>query len=343
MTRWLEGSLVEQDVAISSRIRVARNIKDYVFPLYMSIEDSDKLTNDVLLTVKEELHDSNFRFYRISDLSQKERLMFIEEHLISPGLTQKIDKSSFLVRKDERATIMINEEDHLRIQTLLPGLNLADAWQLCSEIDDVLESKLNFAYDCELGYLTACPTNVGTGLRASVMLHLPCVTMTGNINALIESLRKVGLTVRGIYGEGTDAVGNLYQISNQTTLGDTEEELINKLNKIIYQVVTRERNTRKYLKEKKGIELEDKVYRSYGILMNSRLMSSKEAMKHLSNVKLAYDMGYINNPGLKDIFKLMVDIKPATIQMNTNKDLSKQERDNIRAKIIREYLLDMEG
>ncbi|WFA07689.1 protein arginine kinase [Tissierella sp. Yu-01] len=343
MTRWLEGSLVEQDVAISSRIRVARNIKDYVFPLYMSIEDSDKLTNDVLLTVKEEFQDSNFRFYRISDLSQKERLMFIEEHLISPGLTQKIDKSSFLVRKDERATIMINEEDHLRIQTLLPGLNLAEAWQLCSEIDDKLESKLNFAYDYELGYLTACPTNVGTGLRASVMLHLPCVTMTGNINALIESLRKVGLTVRGIYGEGTDAVGNLYQISNQTTLGDTEEELINKLNKIIYQVVTRERNTRKYLKEKKGIELEDKVYRSYGILMNSRLMSSKEAMKHLSNVKLAYDMGYITDHRLKDIFKLMVDIKPATIQMNTNKDLSKQERDNIRAKIIREYLLDMEG
>jgi len=343
MTRWLEGNLSDQDVAISTRIRVARNIKEYIFPLYMSVEDSDKLTRDVLDTVKEEFADSNYKFYRVRDLTQRERLMYVEEHLISPGLTQKIDKSSFLVRDDERATIMINEEDHLRIQTLLPGLNLDEAWQLCSEIDDKLESKLNFAYHGDLGYLTACPTNVGTGLRASVMVHLPCVTLTGNINAMIEALRKMGLTVRGIYGEGTEATGNLYQISNQTTLGETEEEILNKLNKMIYQVVTRERNTRKYLMEKKGIEIEDKVFRSYGILKNSRLMSSKEAMKHLSNVKLAYDIGYLSDPKLKDVVKLMVDIKPATIQKNLNKELSKEERDKVRAEIIREYLSHMEG
>lgn len=337
MTRWLEES-TEQDVAISTRVRVARNLNNYVFPLYMNVEDSDELTNDVLQTVKEEFEETNYRFYRISDLSRKERLMFVEEHLISPSLTEKIGKSSFLVRDDEKATIMINEEDHLRIQILLPGLNFEDAWTLCSEIDDKLESKLNFAYDAELGYLTACPTNVGTGLRASVMVHLPCLTMTGNINALIEALRKVGLTVRGMYGEGTKGLGNLYQISNQITLGDTEEEIINKLNRLIHQVVSKERKTREYLKEKKGINLEDAVYRSYGILKNSRLMTSKEAMKHLSNVKLGYDLELIENPKVTDIFKLMVDIKPATIQMNTNKDLSNEERDKIRAEIIRERL-----
>ncbi|NLL81359.1 MAG: protein arginine kinase [Tissierellia bacterium] len=337
MGRWLEEP-AEQDVVISTRIRVARNLKDYTFPLYMSVEESDNLTNEVLQTVKDEFSEANYRFYRISDLSQKERLMFVEEHLISPSLMEKLDKSSFLVRDDEKATIMINEEDHLRIQILLAGLKFEEAWLLCSEIDDKLEAKLNFAYDAELGYLTACPTNVGTGLRASVMVHLPCLAMVGNINALIEALRKVGLTLRGMYGEGTKGLGNLYQISNQTTLGETEEEIINKLNKLIQQVVSKERKTREYLKEKKGINLEDTVYRSYGILKNSRLITSKEAMKHLSNVKLGYDLKLIDNPNLTDIFKLMVDIKPATIQMNTNKDLTIEERDKIRAEIIRERL-----
>lgn len=343
MTKWLEGNLAEDDVAVSTRVRVARNIKEYDFPLYLTVEESDKLTTDILNTIKNNFKDSNYKFYRVRDLTQLERNIYIEEHLISPGLTQKIDKSSFLVRDDERATIMINEEDHLRIQTLVPGLNLDEAWKLCSEIDDTLESSLNFAFHSDLGYLTACPTNVGTGLRASVMVHLPCITMTGNINPLIEALRKIGLTVRGFHGEGTEASGNLYQISNQTTLGDTEEEIINKLNKIIYQIVTRERNTRKYLLNKKGIELEDKTFRSFGILKNSRLISSQEAINHLSNVKLAYDIGYLENPKLKGIVKLMVDILPATIQKKLTEEISKEERDKRRAEIIRNYFQDVEG
>lgn len=343
MSKWLEGIPSDQDVAISTRVRVARNVREFDFPLYMSMEESDRLTDNVLESVKESLSNSNYKFIRVRDLSPRERMMYIEEHLISPDLTQKIDKSSFLLRDDEKATIMINEEDHIRIQTLLPGLNLAKGWQLCSEIDDSLESQLNFAFHEDLGYLTACPTNVGTGLRASVMVHLPCVSMTGHINAMIESLRKVGLTVRGIYGEGTEAIGHLYQISNQTTIGEAEEAIIDKLDKIINQIVNRERNTRKYLMDKKGIEIEDKVFRSYGLLKNSRLMTSNEAMNHLSNVKLAYDMGFLKDPKLGNIVKLMVDIKPATIQKNLNKDISKEERDMIRAKIIREYLCDMEG
>ena len=343
MTKWLEGNLSDQDVAISTRVRVARNLREYDFPLYMSVEESNNLTKNILDTMKDSFSDSNYKFLRVRDLTNVERLMYIEEHLISPGLTQKIDKSSFLIRNDERVTIMINEEDHLRIQTLLPGLDLFGAWNLCSEIDDKLESQLNFAYHKDLGYLTACPTNVGTGLRASVMVHLPSVSLTGHINTMIDALRKIGLTVRGIYGEGSEAVGNLYQISNQTTLGDTEQEILDKLNKIIYQIVTRERNTRKYLMDKKGIEIEDKVYRSFGILKNCRLITSKEALTHLSNVKLAYDMGYLKDHKLKDIINLMVDIKPGTIQKNLDRDINKEERDKIRAEIIRKYLTNMEG
>jgi protein arginine kinase len=293
--------------------------------------------------MKENYMSWNFKFVRIRDLTPRERLSYIEEHLISPDLVQKIDKSSFLLRDDEKVTIMINEEDHLRIQTLLPGLNLTDCWELCSNIDDCLESELEFAFREDLGYLTACPTNVGTGLRASVMLHLPCLTMAGNINSLVEALRKVGLTIRGIYGEGSEAIGNLYQISNQTTLGETEEEIIDKLNKIITQVVTRERNTRKYLLENKGLELEDRLFRSYGILSNCRLINSKEAMNHLSNVKLAYDAHLLNDEKFDKIIELMIKIRPATIQKDCNKDMDQEERDKIRANIIRDYFLDMEG
>lgn len=268
--------------------------------------------------------------------------MYMEEHLISPELARQIDKSSFLLRGDEKVTIMINEEDHLRVQTLLSGLNLDAAWKLCSEIDDKLESKLNYAYNSDLGYLTACPTNVGTGMRASVMLHLPCLSITNNMNSLTEAIRKMGLTVRGLYGEGTEASGNLYQVSNQTTLGQTEEEIINKLNKIIIQIVGKERNVRKYLKEKKGFELEDKIYRSFGILKHSRLMSSKEAMNHLSTLKLGFDCGYLSNDSGINIIELMIEIMPATMQKKLNVDLDKDERDKIRAEIIRNHLSRME-
>lgn len=343
MTKWLDDNIVHQDVVISSRTRVARNLVDYTFPLYMTVGESDSLTDDVLNSIKENYMNWNFKFLRIRDLTPRERLSYIEDHLISPDLIQKLDKSSFLLRDDEKVTIMINEEDHLRIQTLMPGLNLSECWDLCSNIDDCLESELEFAFHEDMGYLTACPTNVGTGLRASVMLHLPCLTMTRNINSLVEALRKVGLTIRGIYGEGSEAIGNLYQISNQTTLGETEEEIIDKLNKIVSQVVTRERNTRKYLLENKGLELEDKLFRSFGILSNCRLINSKEAMNHLSNVKLAFDAGLLNNEKLEKIIELMIKIRPATIQKDYKKDMDQVERDRIRADIIRDYFLNMEG
>ena len=342
MTKWLEGPATDLDVVISTRVRVARNLEHYKFPDLMTVEESDDLTDEILNAIKDSDEDKNYRFIRIRDLNPRERLVFIEEHLISPGLIQNLDKSSFLIRNDERATIMINEEDHIRIQTLFSGLKLLEGWELCSQIDDNLEQKIDYAFDEKLGFLTSCPTNVGTGLRASVMVHLPCLSMTGHINTIIEALRKVGLTVRGLYGEGSEALGNLYQISNQITLGESEEEIIKKLNKVITQIVARERNTRRYLLETKKLELEDKIYRSLGILTHSRLMSSKEAMNHLSNIKLGWDINLIQNDKFKEIVKLMIDIQPANIQKTLEKDMPSGERDNARAEIIRTFIENME-
>ncbi|NMB07721.1 MAG: protein arginine kinase [Tissierellia bacterium] len=338
MGKWYEGTGPEEDVVISSRIRIARNVQDYRFPQEMGIEESENLTQEVLNGVKNIPNNDNYKFIRIGNLSPVERMVYIEEHLISPGLVQNIDKGSFLLREDENISIMINEEDHIRIQVLLPGLNLEKGWQFCDEIDDYLENSIDYAFHEDFGYLTACPTNVGTGLRASAMVHIPSLTMTGHINSLVQGLNKIGLTVRGIYGEGTEAVGNLYQISNQTTLGEKEERIIEKLKSVIYQIIERERDIRNSLLSKKRIEIEDMIMRSLGILKYSRKISSKEAMKHLSNVRLGMEMGIIKDMDFKSISKLMIDVQPAGIQKNKEQNMSKAERDIERAILIRKSI-----
>ena len=341
LTKWLDGIGEEKDVVVSTRLRIARNMENYKFPDFMNLEESEFVTEEILNAMKD--RKDVYRFYRIKDLSQLERVVFVEEHLISPNLAQTTRNGSFLLRDDEKATIMINEEDHIRIQVLLPGLNIEEGWRISSEIDDSLEENIEYAYNDQFGYLTSCPTNVGTGLRASVMVHLPCLVMTGHLNTIIDGLGKIGLTARGIYGEGSKALGHLFQISNQTTLGEKEEDIIKKLKKVILQIAARERSTRAYMMDKRNLELEDKVFRSLGILNYSRLISSTEAMTHLSNVKLGCDMGIIKGMDTKDIIKLMVDIQPASIQTNLHKDMLKDERDMYRAQIIRNNLINMEG
>jgi protein arginine kinase len=314
MTLWLEGLSADDDVAVSTRVRVARNLSKYKFPSNMSLEENDSLVSDILSSAKD-IVDGEYKYIRTMDLT----------------------------KVDERATIMINEEDHIRIQTLFSGLNLKKAWNLCSKIDDELDKNLEYAYDERLGYLTSCPTNVGTGLRASVMVHLPCIKMTGNINSVIDGLRKLGITVRGIYGEGSRALGNLYQISNQTTLGESEEEVMDKLDKVIRQIVSKERGIRNYLIKNMSVELEDKIYRSFGILKYSKILNSKEAMNHLSNIRMGWEMGVLENKEYKDIIKLMIDIQPANIQQGNQNVLTEKERDIIRSHMIREFILEMEG
>ena len=341
MAKWLESIGKEEDVVVSTRLRIARNIGNYKFPSYVDFEESEAVTQEILEAMKD--HGENYKFYRTKDLSKVERNVFVEEHLISPNLAKSEDYGSFLLRQDEKATIMINEEDHIRIQVLLPGLNTEKSWGMISEIDDILENKIDYAFHEQFGYLTSCPTNVGTGLRASAMVHLPCLAMTGQINNIMEGLTKIGLTVRGLYGEGSKSLGNLYQISNQTTMGEIEEDIIKKLNKIVYQIVNRERNTREYILDKKSINLKDKVFRSLGILQYSRLMTSNEAMNHLSNIKLGGDIGIINNISSKDILKLMIEIQPASLQKDLDRELYKEERNVFRAEKIREKLAEFGG
>lgn len=340
MTKWLETSGIDEDVVVSTRIRVARNIEKYKFPNLIDSEEAESLTEDILDALDNV--EDDYQFYRNRSLDEIERNIFVEKHLISPNLSESVRNGSFLVRKDEKSTIMINEEDHIRIQVLLPGLNLEEGWKICSDIDDELEKNIKYAFDENFGYLTACPTNTGTGLRASVMLHLPTLSMSGQMNAIMEGLRKMGLTVRGLYGEGSKALGNLFQISNQTTLGEKEEDIIQKINKITFQMITRERNARKYILDKKGVELEDKIFRSLGILNYSRVISTLEAMNHLSNVKLGVDLGIVKDIRSKDIIKLMLDIQPASIQNGQDKDINRRRVDILRGETLRKRLKSLE-
>ena len=234
---------------------------------------------------------------------------------------------------------MINEEDHLRIQVLLPGLNFEEGWELTNKVDDFLESSLDYAYDDRFGYLTACPTNVGTGLRASAMVHIPCLSIIGHVDDMIRGFNKIGLTVRGLYGEGTESAGDLYQISNQMTLGEDEEEIMRKLKNVIYQIINKERYVRDDLLKKRRYEIEDRVFRSYGILKYARKISSKEAMRHLSNVRLGKEMGIINKVEFKQIENLMIEIQPGSMQRIAKRELEDEERHIFRARYIRQNIV----
>lgn len=337
MVKWMNGNCLKDDVVISSRIRLARNLENVRFPQDMTIEESKKVTDEILDVVKGWKSD-NYEFHRIGDLSSLERRVLIEEHLISPSLIESPDKSSFLLRNDEKVTIMINEEDHLRVQILSYGLNLENDWNELNQIDDMLEDKLDYAFSAKFGYLTACPTNVGTGIRASVMLHLPCLVLTGYINNMLQAVNQIGLTTRGLYGEGTEALGNVFQISNQVTLGETEEEIIQKLNNVILQITEKERDIRNKLLEVRRHEMEDRVFRSLGLLKYSRIMSSRESMKLFSDVKMGIEMGILKDMNSNTIDSLMILTQPASLQKYFNKDLIPEERDIKRAELIREKL-----
>lgn len=338
MVKWVDGTGPDEDVVVSTRIRIARNFKNYKFPQIMSIEEAEKLTQEVLNAMKNLSSGINYKFIRINSLTPVERVAYIEQHLISPGLVKTPDYSSFLLRDNENVTIMINEEDHLRIQVLFPGMNFGNGWELINTIDNYLESSLDYAYHDEFGYLTSCPTNVGTGLRASAMIHIPALTIVGHVDNLIRGFSKIGLTVRGLYGEGTKATGDLYQISNQVTLGEEEEEIIKKLKGVIYQIIDKERDVRNKLLNKNKYEIEDRIFRSLGTLKYARKISSTEAMQHLSNVRLGKEMGIIDNIEFNDIERLMIEVQPGSIQKYANKELREKERDAVRANYIRKNI-----
>ncbi|WP_425448455.1 protein arginine kinase [Dethiothermospora halolimnae] len=341
MTKWLEGNGTDSDIVVSSRIRLARNLEDIKFSPMMSQKEADKVTDMIKDSVLESntILSKDFQFFGVENISPLDRKILVEKHIISPALLKRPEYSGFLLRDDEKVSIMINEEDHVRMQVIFPGFELNKAWDLADKIDDVLEENLKYAFDEQFGYITSCPTNVGTGLRASVMLHLPALVMTRYINKVLQAVSQMGLTVRGLYGEGTDVMGNLFQISNQTTIGETEDEIIEKLKRIVSQIVNGERESRDRLLSNKKIEIEDKVFRSYGVLTNSRILSSKESMKLLSNVKMGVDMGIIKDIDPNSLNKLMIITQPANIQKYAGESLNGQDRDIKRAELIRDKII----
>ncbi|MEW6662207.1 MAG: protein arginine kinase [Bacillota bacterium] len=339
-SKWMEGSGPHSDIVISSRIRLARNLADLPFP-HMSEEAQQQAVdavNKALLESPREPLLSQLRLVRLGELGTVDRQILVEKHLISPQHAQSGGHKAVLLNQDETLSIMVNEEDHLRIQCLLPALQLHEAWRLTNELDNALEQHLSYAFSETMGYLTTCPTNVGTGLRASVMVHLPALVMTKQAGRVLSALSQVGLAVRGLYGEGTEAIGNIFQISNQITLGQTEEEIIHNLSAVAKQIIDQERGAREILLRDSRLQLEDRVYRAYGILSNARIISSQEALALMSETRLGIDLKLIKGLDARIFNELLLTIQPAYLQKAAGAQLEAGNRDVKRAALIRHSL-----
>lgn len=321
------------DIIISTRIRLARNIKKYPFPNAMTEAQLKSATSEIEAAIAggNSTLSKTFKTLHMSQLDELSRKELVEKHLISPDLSRR---ASVMISEDESMSIMLMEEDHIRLQIIKGGMCPDEAWDLADKVDDCIEESLEYAFHKDFGYLTACPTNTGTGLRASVMMHLPALTMAGSINRIITEASNLGIAVRGLYGEGSKAYGALYQISNQITMGMTEKELINKLKNIVAQIKSREENTRKRLSEENSAELEDSVWRSYGTLKYARSVSSNEAKALISDVILGENMGIIQKDNV-NMIALMIETEPSVLIKNTKKQLSAPERDRARADYLR--------
>ncbi|MBX5436888.1 MAG: protein arginine kinase [Alicyclobacillaceae bacterium] len=340
MSRWMKDGGPEDDIILTSRVRVARNLEGIPFPVLQT----DSHANQVIEQVDRALHTpavtklGQFELLRCSQLSALDRQVLVEKHLISRDLAEQGRHGAVAIRTDEVVSILVNEEDHLRIQCILPGLRLNDAWSLANQLDDALEESLTYAFHERYGYLTACPTNVGTGIRASVMMHLPGLVLSGNINRMLTAVSQVGLAVRGMYGEGSESAGNLFQVSNQVTLGESEEEIIGNLSGVVHQLIDHERNARRALLYESREALEDRVCRSFGILAYARRMDSKETLQRLSDVRLGIDLGIIKGVSAGILKELMIMTQPAFLQKYYKQELTPAERDVRRAALIRERL-----
>lgn len=336
MSNWYLQNGKDSDVVISTRVRLARNIQGFNFENKCSKEDK----KNILLKIADIVPALGYglRLLKLKDMDDVTKLSLVEKNIISPDFANSSDEScAILINDDENICIMINEEDHIRIQVFGEGKAIEELMNLAIEIDQKLEKLLNYAYSEKYGYLTACPTNVGTGLRISVMVHLPGLAQTGNLNKVLHIVNNFGMNVRGVYGEGSQSMGDMYQISNNQTLGITEKEVVKNMKSITEKVVEQERIARKYL-GKDTIRFEDKVYRAYGLLTNARILSSNECIEVLSDVKLGTDMGVIQELDDTKVKKLLLYTKPANLQKYFGKVMDSNERDIKRTEAIRQII-----
>ena len=338
---WMTGK--NNEVVITSRIRLARNLSDMPFPGWAKKAERIEAMEQMRTKVEALKVMKNGFSHELSDLEPLQKQVLVERHLISREQAARGQGSAAVVDRGQRLSLMINEEDHLRMQSIRAGLHLREAHALLSKVDAALEKELSFAFDDELGYITACPTNLGTGMRASAMLHLPALVLTEQVGQVLQAVNKIGLAVRGLFGEGTESLGHMFQISNQATLGESEEAIISRLERVISQIVTHETNARQKMLEDDQAQLSDKIGRAYGILKHATIFDSKEAFAHISILRMGAALGFFPEGAMQVCDTMMMDIQPAHLQLHAGAELEPEERDRIRAEILRGRLQTLDA
>ncbi len=337
MNKWYEKSGEQSDVVISTRIRLARNIEKYPFPYRLNSNMKSNVIKDIKSALSNEFFNIyNFEYLNTQNMSKIDLRSLMECHLVSPEFVKTSDCKAFFLSSDNNVSIMVNEEDHIRLQVMKEGLDLNSTYDIADNIETKLDEILRFAFNSQLGYLTQCPTNLGTGMRASVMLHLPALRRCGMIDKIASNLIKLGLTIRGIYGEGTEPKGDIYQISNQVTLGISEKTAIKNLNDITIQIIEQEKNCRKELS--KNIQITDEICRSLGILKTAKVLNNDEFMRLISNIRFGLSIGLIREISYDKINELIIKSQPYVMMKEAGEELNSMQRDQKRAKISNEFL-----
>jgi protein arginine kinase len=335
---WLQPDGPQSDIVLSTRVRLARNVAGRPFSSRLRPEERQDLEGFLHKAVTRALGPADVAWFELAEMPEIDRRCLVERHLISRELAAGDGPRGVAIDAAQRTAVMTNEEDHLRLQVIFPGLQLEEAWRAADSVDNRLESEITYAFSSHLGYLTACPTNVGTGLRASVMLHLPGLVLTRQIEKVFRAVARMRLAVRGLYGEGTQATGDIYQISNQASLGRSEEDILKTLGAVIPQIITYEQQGRHVLIEESPMALDDRLFRSWGVLTHARTITSEETLVLLSAVRLGLHMGRLKGVDLGVINELFLMTRPGHIQKLRGAELSEADRDVARAEYIRKRL-----
>lgn len=337
---WLKGTGPESDIVICSRIRLARNLADFPFISRASKTDKGEIVSQVRDSITES--GSRLSYFDVEKMPELDRQFLVERHLISRELKEGEGPRGVALNDTESASVMINEEDHMRIQVMRSGFDLSGAWEQINDLDDRLEENLDLAFSQELGYLSACPTNVGTGIRVGVMLHLPALGQTNHLDKFFRALQKINLSVRGLHGEGTQPYGDFYQISNQQTLGKSETELIQSLSDVIPQLIEYERKARQTLLNERRQVLQDQVSRAYGVLKTAHTISSEETMLLLSSVRMGINLGLIDDMTISQVNELFINTQPAHLQKIHGQAMAVDERNVLRASFLRKKIMEFQ-
>jgi len=335
---WLNGSGPHSDVVLSTRVRLARNLQNFPFPTRAKAEQLSQVLPSVVAAAKKSPAFSEMVVLRSAEMTQQDKQFLVERHLISHDFAENSKVGALVIGTDESVSIMVNEEDHLRLQVLCSGLQLGKAVKLADKVDDELDASLEYAFSEELGYLTSCPTNVGTGLRASVLMHFPALVLTKQIGKVLQGITQVGLAVRGFYGEGTEIIGNFFQVSNQTTLGLSENEAVMGLERVASQIMEYEAKAMEASMRDARVQIEDKVWRAFGALKYCKILTSRELVSLVSLVRFGVSLGLHGLCDIGTLNELLVLSQPAHMQKRAGKDLAAAERNVLRAELVHERL-----